>query len=382
MALIMDSLRYWVTDMHVDGFRFDLAPVLRPRTRGGRHSAFFEIIQQDPVLSQVKLIAEPWDVGPDGYQLGRFPPGWAEWNGAFRDCVRRFWRGDPGQVPELASRLTGSSDIYAPSGRRTYASVNFVTCHDGFTLTDLVSFDEQAQRGQRRGQPGRDRRRTSAATGASRARPSRCGSQRLRDRMKRNMLATLFFSQGVRMLLGGDEIGRSQHGNNNAYCQDNEISWLDWALDDDARELLAFTRKLVGIFNANPVLRHRNFFTGEPFTPAGTQDVTWIRSDGAKMTEAEWSDRDLRSIGMLLSGRATDEVDQRGRPVHGDTILLLLNGGRRSRSFTLPWVEWPGRWEELLNTARPHGSRMVQGTVINLTAHSVILLRHNERLER
>jgi len=381
IALIMDSLRYWVTDMHVDGFRFDLAPVLLRGLEDGRHSAFFEVIGQDPVLSQVKLIAEPWDVGPDGYQLGRFPPGWAEWNGAYRDCVRRFWRGEKGMVPELASRLTGSSDIYAPSGRRNYASVNFVTCHDGFTLTDLVSFNERHN--EANGEGGQDGYPENYSSNwGIEGLTEEHRIKRLRDRIKRNMLATLFFSQGVRMMLGGDEIGRSQYGNNNAYCQDNEISWLNWALDDDARELLAYTRKLVGIFNANPVLRHRNFFTGEPFTPAGTQDVTWIRSDGAKMTEAEWSDRDLRSIGMLLSGRATDEVDQRGRPVHGDTILLLLNGGRRSRSFTLPWVEWPGRWEELLNTARPHGSRMVQGTVINLTAHSVILLRHNERLER
>jgi len=367
--------------MHVDGFRFDLAPVLLRGLEDGRHSAFFEVIGQDPVLSQVKLIAEPWDVGPDGYQLGRFPPGWAEWNGAYRDCVRRFWRGEKGMVPELASRLTGSSDVYAPSGRRNYASVNFVTCHDGFTLTDLVSFNERHN--EANGEGGQDGYPENYSSNwGIEGLTEEHRIKRLRDRIKRNMLATLFFSQGVRMMLGGDEIGRSQYGNNNAYCQDNEISWLNWALDDDARELLAYTRKLVGIFNANPVLRHRNFFTGEPFTPAGTQDVTWIRSDGAKMTEAEWSDRDLRSIGMLLSGRATDEVDQRGRPVHGDTILLLLNGGRRSRSFTLPWVEWPGRWEELLNTARPHGSRMVQGTVINLTAHSVILLRHNERLER
>jgi glycogen operon protein len=204
---------------------------------------------------------------------------------------------------------------------------------------------------------------------------------RLRDRMKRNMLATLFFSQGVRMLLGGDEIGRTQQGNNNAYCQDNEVSWLNWDLDDAASDLLAYTRKLVGILHNNPVLRHRNFFTGLPFTPGGTRDVTWIRSDGAEMTEAEWSDGELRSIGMLLSGRATDEVDQRGRPVHGDTVLLLLNGGNRSRSFMLPWVEWPGFWEEVLNTARPHGTRRAPGPVVNLTAHSVILLRHKQRFD-
>jgi len=380
IALIMDSLRYWVTDMHVDGFRFDLAPVLLRGLEDGRHSAFFEVILQDPVLSQVKLIAEPWDVGPGGYQLGRFPPGWAEWNGAFRDCVRRFWRGEGGMVPELASRLTGSSDIYAPSGRRNYASVNFVTCHDGFTMTDLVSFRERHNEANGEGGQDGQAENYSWNWGVEGLTDSH-RITRLRDRIKRNMLATLFFSQGVRMLLGGDEIGRTQQGNNNAYCQDNKVSWLNWDLDDAASDLLAYTRKLVGILHNNPVLRHRNFFTGLPFTPGGTRDVTWIRSDGAEMSEAEWSDGELRSIGMLLSGRATDEVDQRGRPVHGDTVLLLLNGGNRSRSFMLPWVEWPGFWEELLNTARPHGTRRAQGPVVNLTAHSVILLRHNQRFD-
>ena len=380
MALIMDSLRYWVTDMHVDGFRFDLAPVLIRGLEDGRRSAFFEVVQQDPVLSQVKLIAEPWDVGPDGYQLGRFPPGWAEWNGAFRDCVRRFWRGDAGQVPELASRLAGSSDIYAPSGRRTYASVNFVTCHDGFTLSDLVGFEhrhnEANGEGNRDGTPQNYSRNWGAEGPTESLRVLS-----LRERIKRNMLATLFFSQGVRMLLGGDEFGRSQQGNNTAYCQDNLISWFDWNLDDAARDLLGFVRELVKIFNANPILRRRDFFTGRPFTPAGTKDVTWIRRDGAEMADADWSDPDNRIIGMLLSGRATDEVDERGRATYGDTVLLLLNGGVRSRSFTLPRIEWTGLWEELLNTARPPGSRRVQGASVNLTAHSVIVLRHNERIQ-
>jgi glycogen operon protein len=380
LALIMDSLRYWVTDMHVDGFRFDLAPVLLRGLEDGRRSAFFEVIQQDPVLSQVKLIAEPWDVGPGGYQLGRFPPGWAEWNGAFRDCVRRFWRGDSGMVPELASRLTGSSDIYAVSGRRTYASVNFVTCHDGFTLSDVVGFKERHN--EANGEGSRDGAVENYGWNWGIEGPT--DSHRItrhRERIKRNMLATLFFSQGVRMLLGGDEMGRSQQGNNNAYCQDNETSWLNWELDDLARDLLAYTRGLIRIFNDNPVLRHRDFFDGQPFTPGGTKDVTWIRHDGNEMTEAEWSDGELRSIGMLLSGRATDEIDQRGRLVYGDTILLFLNGGNRSRPYALPRVEWPGIWEELLNTARAPGARRVQGSLVNLTAHSVILLRHNERPE-
>ena len=378
MALIMDSLRYWVTDMHVDGFRFDLAPVL---TRGfnGHPSAFFEVIQQDPVLSQVKLIAEPWDLGPDGYQLGRFPHGWAEWNGAFRDCVRRFWRGDASQVPELASRLTGSSDLYSPSGRRTYASVNFVTCHDGFTLSDLVGFEQRHNWAN--GENNQDGRGENFSRNWGVEGPTdSLRIQSMRERIKRNMLATLFFSQGVRMLTAGDEFGRSQQGNNNAYCQDNETSWLNWDLDDAARDLLEFTRGLIRIFRTNPILRRRSFFDGRPFTPGGTKDVTWIRTDGKEMTDADWADRELRTIGMLLSGRATDELDERGRVSYGDTMLLLLNGGSRSRLCTLPWIEWPGAWEALLNTAHDHGARPVRARTVNLTAHSAILLRHNDRL--
>ena len=377
MALIMDSLRYWVTDMHVDGFRFDLAPVL---VRGieNQRSAFFEVIQQDPVLSQVKLIAEPWDVGPDGYRLGRFPPGWAEWNGAFRDCVRRFWRGDPGQVPELASRLTGSSDIFAPSGRRTYASVNFVTCHDGFTLSDLVGFDHKHNEANGEGNRDGTDENYSRNWGAEGPTES-VRVVRLRERMKRNLLATLFFSQGIRMILGGDEFGRSQQGNNNAYCQDNEISWFDWDFDDAARSLIEFTREVIQIFRSNPILRRRDFFTGEEAVPSGMRDVTWVRPDGAEMAEDDWADRENRSLGMLLLGRATDEIDERGRPIFGDTVLLLLNGGTRSKPYTLPRLERPGVWEELLNTARP-GRRLVGQPTVNLTAHSTILLRHNQRL--
>jgi glycogen operon protein len=377
MALIMDSLRYWVTDMHVDGFRFDLAPVL---IRGieNQRSAFFEVLQQDPVLSQVKLIAEPWDVGPDGYRLGKFPPGWAEWNGAFRDCVRRFWRGDPGQVPELASRLTGSSDVFAPSGRRIYASVNFVTCHDGFTLSDLVGFDHKHNEANRQHNADGTDDNHSRNWGAEGPTDS-VRIQRLRERMKRNFLATLFFSQGVRMLLGGDEFGRSQQGNNNAYCQDNEISWFDWDLDDAAASLLEYTREIIRIYKNNPILRRRDFFTGRPFTAAGTADVTWVRPDGSEMTDHDWRDRENRTIGMLLQGRATDDIDERGRIIFGETVLLLLNGGTRSRLYAMPRVDRPGMWEELLNTAHP-GRRLVKGPTVNLTAHSTILLRHNHHI--
>ncbi|MGO8872906.1 MAG: glycogen debranching protein GlgX [Acidimicrobiales bacterium] len=377
-TLIMDSLRYWVTDMHVDGFRFDLAPVL---TRGveGRPSAFFEVVQQDPVLSQVKLIAEPWDMGPEGYQLGKFPVGWAEWNGAFRDCVRRFWRGDAGQIPELASRLTGSSDIYGPSGRGTYASVNFVTCHDGFTLSDLVGFEERHNWAN--GENNRDGMADNFSRNWGVEGPTdSLRVHRMRERIKRGLLATLFFSQGVRMLTAGDEFGRSQRGNNNAYCQDNEISWVDWDLDEEARELLEFTRHVVWIFKTNPILRRLDFFNGRPFTSVGTKDVTWIRSDGTEMDEADWADTELRAVGMLLAGRATDELDERGRVSYGNTMMLLLNGGNRSVLSTLPRIELPGTWEELLNTSTTRSVHPVRRPTVHLPAHSAILLRRDERL--
>jgi isoamylase len=380
MALIMDSLRYWVTDMHVDGFRFDLAPVLVRGYEAGQPSAFFEIIQQDPVLSTVKLIAEPWDIGPDGYQLGRFPPGWSEWNGAFRDSVRRFWRGDPGQVPELASRLTGSSDIYSPSGRRTYASVNFVTCHDGFTLTDLVSYEQkhnEANGEDNRDGPSENFSRNWGVEGPTES----VRIERLRDRMKRNFLTTLMFAQGVRMLLGGDELGRTQRGNNNAYCQDNEISWLNWDLDENGEALCEFVRQLIAVVKANPILRRRDFFTGRTVNGGRQPDVMWIRADGTEMTDADWSQAENRSIGMLLLGQAADELDNRGRRARSDTLLLLLNAGTRSRSYALPKLDVPGRWEEVVNTARPGAPRRtITAPAVNLTAHTSLLLAHRERI--
>ena len=378
MALIMDSLRYWVTDMHVDGFRFDLAPVLVRGYEAGQPSAFFEIIQQDPVLSSVKLIAEPWDVGPDGYQLGRFPPGWSEWNGAFRDCVRRFWRGDPGQVPELASRLTGSSDIYSPTGRRTYATVNFVTCHDGFTLTDLVSYEHRHN--EANGENNHDGAQENFSRNwGEEGRSASVRIERIRDRMKRNFLTTLMFAQGVRMLLGGDEIGRTQQGNNNAYCQDNDISWVDWDVGETGDDLCRFVRDLIGVVQTNPALRRRDFLTGKDVAGGQMKDVTWIRPDGEEMTDADWGDAENRTIGMLLLGRAADEVDSRGRAARGETLLLLLNAGARSRSYTLPRVTEPGVWQEVLNTARPGPwQREIRTPTVNLVAHSSLLLRRTE----
>ena len=382
MQLIMDSLRYWVLEMHVDGFRFDLASTLaRELYDVNRLGTFFDIIQQDPVLSQVKLIAEPWDVGPGGYQVGNFPVRWAEWNDKYRDCVRRFWRSDPGQVPELAYRLSGSSDLYAKGGRRTYASINFVTCHDGFTLHDLVSYERKRNDDNGEG----DRDGTDANFSRNWGAEGPTDSPRIRqtrERIKRNLLATLLFSQGVPMLLAGDEMGRTQRGNNNAYGQDNEISWVDWRLSGRDRRLLDFTRDVLSIRRANPILRRRSFFTGRTLTLDGEKDLAWIRPDGQEMTDQDWADRESHVLGMLIHGEATDEVDERGRPLFGDTLLLLLNGGARSRSFELPKVEGTGGWQELVNTARPEGRRVVRASGLNLVANSLILLRFSEELPR
>jgi isoamylase len=377
IQLIMDSLRYWAVDMRVDGFRFDLASSLaRELYDVNRLGTFFDIIQQDPTLSQVKLIAEPWDVGEGGYQVGNFPVGWAEWNDKYRNCVRRFWRGDPGQVSELAFRLSGSSDLYEKSGRRTYATINFVTAHDGFTLDDLVSYDRKHN--EANGENNQDGVDENYSRNWGHEGPSDAPHvKRMRERMKRNFLATLMFSQGVRMLLHGDEMGRTQQGNSNAYCQDNEISWVDWDLSSENRELLEFTRGLFHIFQSNPVLRRRSFFTGRPVAGERQKDIAWIRPDGEELTDEDWADPNNHILGMLIPGYATDEVNERGRPVYGDTLLLLLNGGTRSRRFVLPRLDEAGMWHELVNTARA-GTRPVRQDALNLVAHSLILLRHGE----
>jgi isoamylase len=374
IQLIMDSLRYWIHEMHVDGFRFDLAPVLaRELYEVNRLGTFFDIIQQDPELSQVKLIAEPWDLGEGGYQVGNFPVGWAEWNGRYRDCIRSFWRGDQGRVAELASRLSGSSDLYEASGRRTYASVNFVTAHDGFTLEDLVSHERKhniANLEDNRDGTDQNLGRNWGVEGPT----SNVEIKALRKRVKHSMLATLMLSQGVPMLLGGDEMGRTQRGNNNAYCHDTELSWIDWDLGPDDLDDLEFTRQLVVAFRSNPVLRRRSFFTGRALFADGVKDLTWLRPDGEEMTGAGWAAYDNHVLGMLIDGHATDEVDERGRPVFGDTVLVLLNGGERSRYFVLPKVEGSGAWTEVLNTARP-GTRRARGKALNLMPHSLVLLQ-------
>ena len=377
IQLIMDSLRYWVSEMHVDGFRFDLAPVLaRELFEVDRLSSFFDIIHQDPMLATVKLIAEPWDVGPGGYQVGNFPIRWAEWNGKYRDALRRFWRGEPGVVPELASRLTGSSDIYQWSGRDAYASVNFVVAHDGFTLNDLVSYEQKHN--EANGENNLDGHNENHSRNWGAEGPT--NDEKIletRYRVMKSFIASLAFSQGTPMMAHGDEIARTQGGNNNAYCQDNEITWINWTcLSDRQRNLLEFTQRVFAIRAANPVLRRRHFFRGkDPNTPTGN-DVMWVRPDGQEMQEADWQNADNHVLGMLVSGDATDEVDDRGRPIKGDTLLLILNGGAHDCQFTLPRLDADGFWMVILDSAHEDSQGSPDVGSVTVAAHSVVLSRH------
>jgi isoamylase len=378
LRLIMDSLRYWVSDMHVDGFRFDLAPVLaRELYEVDRLSRFFAIIAQDPVLSRVKCIAEPWDLGEGGYQVGNFPNGWAEWNGKYRDTVRHFWRGDDAQVPNLAHRLSGSSDLYDSHGRRPYASINFVTAHDGFTLNDLVSYEKSHNEANGEDKQDEQDHNISRNWGAEGPTDS-AEIKALRMRVIRNFLATLAFSQGVPMICGGDEIGRSQQGNSNAYCQDNEMSWYHWELSEDQRSLLSFARKVFALRQANPVVRRRSFFTGRPIADTGVKDVVWLRQNGTEMANAEWRQAKRHVLGMLISGEATDETDERGRLIVGDTLLLLVNAGRRASEFRFPKMKQRGLWRELINTAQPDRNRATRSKRIRLTPYSLVLLGYEQ----
>ncbi len=350
LQLIMDSLRYWVLDMHVDGFRFDLASTLaRELHEVDRLSAFFDIIHQDPILSQVKLIAEPWDLGAGGYQVGNFPVGWAEWNGKYRDAIRRYWKGDGGQVAELAYRLSGSSDLYETSGRRPFASINFITAHDGFSLQDLVSYNEKHN--EANGEGNQDGHNDNLSWN--------CGIEGptddpvildLRLRQKRNMLTTLLLSQGVPMLCGGDEIGRTQQGNNNAYCQDNDLSWHDWNLTAEDRDLLGFVRQLIALRQRHPVFRRRRFFQGRNIHGSEIKDIVWLRPDGREMDEADWSQGYLRALGIVLAGDAIEESDARGNRIVDDTFLLLLNAHHEAIPFLLPSADGTAPWSVVLNT--------------------------------
>jgi glycogen operon protein len=357
LQLIMDSLRYWVLEMHVDGFRFDLASALaRELFEVDRLGSFFDIIAQDPVLSQVKLIAEPWDVGPGGYQVGNFPPGWTEWNGKYRDCMRRFWKGDGGTVNEMATRLTGSSDLYAWGGRKPFASINFITCHDGFTLRDLVSYNEKHN--EANGEENRD--------GANDNNSWNCGAEgptddpainALRARQQRNFIATLLLSQGVPMLTAGDEIGHTQKGNNNAYCQDNELTWLNWNPTPEQQSLLEFTKAAVRLWREQPVLRRRKFFRGRAIRGSDIKDIYWLDSAGKEMTDEAWNAGFIRSLGVGLVGALADEVNERGETVTGDTLLTLFNAHHEPIPFTIPRPVGGFRVERLFDTADPGAER-------------------------
>jgi glycogen operon protein len=385
LKLVMDSLRYWVQEMHVDGFRFDLAAALaRELHEVDRLSAFFDIINQDPVISQVKLIAEPWDVGEGGYQVGKFPPLWAEWNGRYRDVVRRYWKGDDGQLAELGYRLTGSSDLYQRDGRHPTASINFVTAHDGFTLHDLVSYNEKHN--EANGEENRD--------GTNDNHSWNCGEEGeadnpeiidLRERQKRNFLLTLLCSQGVPMICGGDEIGRTQRGNNNGYAQDNPTGWYDWNLTDRQKSLLEFTHKLVELRRHHPNLHRRKFFQDRSINPGtgqrevdgrSMQDITWLRPDGGEMTPEEWDAGWVRCIGLQLNGRTLDDVNGVGEPIRDETYMILFNPHHEPMKFYMPRREGTA-WQVLLDADPERTAKPVvgPGDPYELTAHSSAVLQ-------
>ena len=374
LQMVTDSLRYWASEMGVDGFRFDLATILARYADGfdERHG-FLVACRQDPVLSKVKLIAEPWDCGPGGYQVGGFPPGWAEWNDRFRDNVRAFWRGDDGQLPELASRLTASGDHFNQRGRRPFASVNFITAHDGFTLRDVVSYNEKHN--EANGEDNNDGSDHNLSWNHGAEGPTDDPEIReLRMRQMRNMLATLFFSQGTPMLLAGDEFGHTQHGNNNVYCQDNEIAWIGWELDEEARSLLEFTRRLITLRRAYPILRRGRFLIGHYNEELGVKDVTWLTPDGEEMTESHWHDTNARCMGMILDGRAQPTGIRRSGA--DATLLLIINSHDDIVNFTLPEVAQGSSWICLVDTNRPE-SRPVErydfGDEFAVTSRSLLL---------
>jgi len=379
LQLVMDSVRYWVLEMHADGFRFDLASTLARDHEGvNKLHAFFEIIHQDPVLSQVKLIAEPWDVGEGGYQVGNFPVLWAEWNGKYRDTMRGFWKGDEGRIGEMAYRLTGSPDLYQHSGRRPYASINFVTAHDGFTLTDLVSYNKKHN--ELNGDKNSD--------GDNNNQSWNCGVEgptddpeinKLRERQRRNFLTTLFVSQGVAMLNGGDEWGRSQNGNNNAYCQDNEISWFNWERDEKHYRSLEFTRKLIQLRKDHPVFRRPKFFQGRRIRGSEIRDVMWFNAGGSEMSEKEWTSPFVRCLGMLLSGDTIDVLNFEGEPIRDETFLLLINAHYEPVPFVLPGQEHI-EWQLILDTTHAEGfltegTKFASGDDLDLGGRATCLLK-------
>jgi glycogen operon protein len=376
LQLIMDSLRYWVTDMHVDGFRFDLASTLaRELYEVDRLGAFFDIIHQDPILSQVKLIAEPWDVGPGGYQVGNFPVLWSEWNGKYRDTVRRFWKGDDNTLAEFATRLSGSSDLYQSDGRKPYASINFITCHDGFTLHDLVSYNDKHN--EANGENNQD--------GANDNNSWNCGAEgptddpeinALRWQQKRNLISTLLLSQGVPMLLAGDELSHTQQGNNNTYCQDNDITWLNWELNDEQQSFCDFVHSVLYLQRTQPVFQRRKFFQGRAIHGEDVQDITWFEPSGEEMSEETWKAGYVRCLGMQLAGDLIGDVDERGEPIAGETILLLMNAHYEAIPFLLPATQEGHQWERLLDTAEQgEPLKYTGGQSYTLHGRSMAILR-------
>nr|WP_276510347.1 glycogen debranching protein GlgX [Longimicrobium terrae] len=379
IKLVNDSLRWWVQEMHVDGFRFDLASTLaREEHAVDRLSSFFDVIHQDPVLSEVKLIAEPWDIGEGGYQVGNFPVLWTEWNGKYRDAVRSYWRGEPSTVAELAYRLTGSSDLYGEDGRQAYASINFITAHDGFTLHDLTAYD--SKHNEANGEDNRDGHDHNISLNFGVEGPTddpEIIAQR--EKQKRNFLAMLLLSQGVPMICGGDEIGRTQSGNNNAYCQDNEISWLDWELDDQRRDLLEFTKQVATLRREHPIFRRRRFFQGHKIRGSELEDVSWLRPDGQEMDDDDWNAPLERAFGMMLGGDAMMEWDDAGERVYDDTFLLLFNGAPEPAEFVLPATPVQARWESVIDTAHSAADQprdtLDVGQAIELPGRSLRVMR-------
>lgn len=383
LQLIMDSLRYWVLEMHVDGFRFDLASALARELHAvDRLGAFFDIIHQDPVLSQVWLVAEPWDLGEGGYQVGNFPIGWAEWNDKYRDTMRAYWKGDGGLIGEFAQRLTGSSDLYGANGRNPNASINFITAHDGFTLHDLVSYDRKHNEANlEHNRDGNDHNISwnCGVEGPAADPPVKA----LRARQKRNFLATLLFSQGVPMLLAGDELGRTQHGNNNAYCQDNEVSWIDWNIGPGERVLLEFVARVVRLRRNHPAFCRHHFFQGRPIRGKDIKDIMWLSPDGNEMSDEEWSNSFARCLGVYLSGEALEERDERGRVIVDDNFLLLFNAHHEEIRFMIPDYHRGCDWEVVLDThfedGAPAARHVRPGTAYLLQGRSVAVLTSPKR---
>jgi glycogen operon protein len=381
LQLIMDSLRYWVQEMHVDGFRFDLAPTLaREQHAVDRFGAFLDIVHQDPVLSEVKLIAEPWDLGEGGYQVGNFPIGWTEWNNRYRDSMRAYWKGEGSLIGELAYRMTGSSDLYEQSGRRPYASINFITCHDGFTLTDLVSYNDKHNIENLEDNRDGENNNLSWNMGEEGPVSRNQNINGLRRQQKRNFLTTLLLSQGVPMLLAGDEMGRTQKGNNNAYCQDNEISWVNWNIDSHDREFMEFVCSVIHLRKGHPVFRRRHFFQGRHIKGANVKDILWLRPDGEEMTDKEWRMHHARCLGLLLHGDAIEEHDERGGRIYDDTYLLLLNASAKAVAFRMPGHVGIARWGVEIDTCYVNGKRpdrrtLKTGEKYTLQGRSTTLLR-------